>query len=883
MIGSVYEMGHGFKGLLSYLETGEGGRVRRVDRVGWMEFRNLPTRDAEVAACMMAATAAGSVSNTPTPLFHFSISCAPGDPVDERALRGIADRVIRDLGLAEYEVVIVAHKDRSHPHLHFAVNRVHPERFTLWSPWKSKTRIERINRALEVELGLRVVPGHLARVPQRERDGFATGEAREVEPRPSLAPKRGGVSFLTEVRRRALPVLEQARSWAELERGLAECGLSLYAKGGGFRLGDGVRDVKASEVQREFSRFHLEKRFGAWPDYHAQKAVASLAPAVERAPQVEAPAVHPEPQRAPEPRARGAHPVQFGDAGFGIAEMFGEGSGPELKRHGADTERGRAPQPERTVSEPTPAPIAPAVRPPQGPALELAPPDLATVPERRDPQFGDAGHGIAERFGYGRPAEPERSGIEVVRDTMPEAEREEAAPAPMPSEPAVPPPQPPASAVQLDLPLPPPAVEVTRPAREADPAPARPEPTPVVEPRAPARAAQPPERVPPSKAVEVPAPVHPPARRVEPVAPEPLPVRRVEPPAPPVSPPPRRRQVEPRPLTERERYAAVLRQFRQKLARLYRDPQAARRAIAAEFYVSGAAATVLTLVTAPERFGPLRISAGREHAADAAAWAATYAAGQDGRVRAAARHVADLYRRADARESAEQVLDEAGKDVRDAKSPRKVLSDREHQAKQAPDRVMNGLREVYAKPREALGRVRAYRASHGDEAAVAAVRGQPERFGALRAYETRWFGLVRDTNAARSYAGSLAMTLRAAFGAEEDRPTPDDLTRADEAVRAAQEAARRAMRALPATPAQTFREEAARLLQQAVQRGTDRAGRLLRQLAPMLPEAALSHARKAMFPPSTWSPSAGGSGITDTAAPIVDRLKHERGRGGIDF
>jgi Relaxase/Mobilisation nuclease domain len=72
-------------------------------------------------------------------------------------------------------------------------------------------------------------------------------------------------SFLSEVQEKARPVLRLADSWAELEHGLGELGLSLRVKGGGFVVTDGQREVKASEVGREFSRSYLEERLGRYP------------------------------------------------------------------------------------------------------------------------------------------------------------------------------------------------------------------------------------------------------------------------------------------------------------------------------------------------------------------------------------------------------------------------------------------------------------------------------------------------------------------------------------------------------------------------------------------------------------------------------------------
>ncbi|HEU4557568.1 MAG TPA: relaxase/mobilization nuclease domain-containing protein [Longimicrobium sp.] len=215
MIAEVFPGGNAFKPIISYLETGEGGLVRKEDRVAWTEFWNLPTRNSEVAACMMRATANASVSNTQEPVYHFSVSLHPDDPGDEPTLRKIADRTIRDLGLDEYEVVVVAHKDRSHPHLHFVVNRVHPERGTLWSPWRDYYRLERSMRAQEKEFGLQVVPGHLVPVYVLEAAGPGQ-EERLVRLRPPRGPRRGDVAFVADVTERATPCSTRARgqSWS---------------------------------------------------------------------------------------------------------------------------------------------------------------------------------------------------------------------------------------------------------------------------------------------------------------------------------------------------------------------------------------------------------------------------------------------------------------------------------------------------------------------------------------------------------------------------------------------------------------------------------------------------------------------------------------------
>lgn len=137
---------------------------------------------------------------------------------------------------------------------------------------------------------MRRVPGHFGRVPGRE---------------PAPALERGDAAFLRSVQERATHVLVYADSWAEVKEGLAAAGLALRVKGGGLTIHDGRQEVKASEVDRAFSRTKLEQRFGKWS---ARGAERERGPVLDRAVTPEPGPVlgrtvtpTPEPEQAPEP------------------------------------------------------------------------------------------------------------------------------------------------------------------------------------------------------------------------------------------------------------------------------------------------------------------------------------------------------------------------------------------------------------------------------------------------------------------------------------------------------------------------------------------------------------------------------------------------------
>ena len=159
MIG-VSSSGRSFNALAKYLEAGRSGQ--EFDRVAWIAARNLPTQDPELAAKIMRATAAEH-TRLRQPVYHLALSFDPHDAVDRATMERVADRVLAALQLEGYQVLIVAHRDREHSHMHLLVNRVHPETSQVWDRWKDYLVIQQVLREEEQALGLRQVPGNLTR------------------------------------------------------------------------------------------------------------------------------------------------------------------------------------------------------------------------------------------------------------------------------------------------------------------------------------------------------------------------------------------------------------------------------------------------------------------------------------------------------------------------------------------------------------------------------------------------------------------------------------------------------------------------------------------------------------------------------------------------
>lgn len=254
MIGAV-RYGSGFGGLVRYLTGDDRGED---DRAAWIGFRNLVTDDPELVALEMRATAEQN-RRVEKPVYHLSLSAAPGERFDREQWEQIAGRVLKELGLEEHQALLVAHDDKNHQHIHLVVNRVHAETLRAWDPFRDYPKIEKALREIERDFGLREVPGHHYRLPEHARpergEERTSGERRQAE-------RSGEVVEFDRIQGQARPILTQAKSWAELEARLGKKGLRIEAKGRGLVVTDGAREVKASRIAREASRGHLEKRLG---------------------------------------------------------------------------------------------------------------------------------------------------------------------------------------------------------------------------------------------------------------------------------------------------------------------------------------------------------------------------------------------------------------------------------------------------------------------------------------------------------------------------------------------------------------------------------------------------------------------------------------------
>ena len=194
MIATVHKGGGSFKGVVDYC-LGEGrarederdelrGEDRGQDkagRVAWSETRNVAAEDPRQAARVMAATASRSEElkqlagvkaggrALEKPVHHYSLSWAKDEKPSQQELGRAVTESLKELGLADRQAVMIAHRDTAQPHVHVVVNRVSVEDGRAAKLGNSYLKLSRWAEGYEREQGRIRCPQRVENNAGRER------------------------------------------------------------------------------------------------------------------------------------------------------------------------------------------------------------------------------------------------------------------------------------------------------------------------------------------------------------------------------------------------------------------------------------------------------------------------------------------------------------------------------------------------------------------------------------------------------------------------------------------------------------------------------------------------------------------------------------------
>lgn len=265
-----------FTELAKYIENPQN----KQERVGALRVTNCQQISIlDAARYEIEPTQRLNQRSTVDKTYHFIISFRAGENPPQDVLEVIEDRMCAALGFADHQRVSAVHHDTDNMHIHVAVNKVHPVTNNVHTPFNDYKTRSSMCQLLEKEYGL-------------ERDNHKAEKTLSENRAADMERHSGIESFLGWIKRECTEQIRQASTWIELHQTLRNNGLELRQKGNGFVITgpDGIA-VKASSVDRSFSRGMLEKKLGAYSAALTQPPPQRVSPDVLRRYKENAPGV----------------------------------------------------------------------------------------------------------------------------------------------------------------------------------------------------------------------------------------------------------------------------------------------------------------------------------------------------------------------------------------------------------------------------------------------------------------------------------------------------------------------------------------------------------------------------------------------------------------
>ena len=119
-----------FASLVRYLCDSQ----HKQERLGWVSVTNCSSATPDAAAREVLATQARNTRAKSDKTYHLIISFRPGEQVEEATCRAIEARLCDGLGLGAHQRVSALHYDTDSLHLHIAINKIHPTKYTIHNP-----------------------------------------------------------------------------------------------------------------------------------------------------------------------------------------------------------------------------------------------------------------------------------------------------------------------------------------------------------------------------------------------------------------------------------------------------------------------------------------------------------------------------------------------------------------------------------------------------------------------------------------------------------------------------------------------------------------------------------------------------------------------------
>ncbi len=228
--------------------TSTQGKNHRVSEVF---ISNCISETPMMAAREMLSRQISNTRSKDCKTYHLLVSFKFGEEPTKEILQKIEAALCAKLGYGQHQRVAAVHRDTDHVHMHVAINKIHPKKLTIHTPYYDFDVLGKACLEIERKLGVGK--------DNHEPTGKSRGErqAKDIE---SLT---GNESLHAWIHREVFDALKKAESWDALHAELARAGLALSLRGAGVIVtSNSGHRITGSNLHRSFSKCRLEKRLG---------------------------------------------------------------------------------------------------------------------------------------------------------------------------------------------------------------------------------------------------------------------------------------------------------------------------------------------------------------------------------------------------------------------------------------------------------------------------------------------------------------------------------------------------------------------------------------------------------------------------------------------
>jgi hypothetical protein len=187
--------------------------------------------------------------------YHLVVSLGIGESLTEEQFKHVEERVCSVIGFSEHQRICAIHNDTNIVHMHLAISKVHPLTLNTIEPYYDKLKLMEVCRELEQIYGLQAGIS-----PEKQARGIGTSPAEAHQGLESF-----GSWVKTHFREPLLNLMNKPESsWREIQELAGKYGVEIRERGAGLVIAHVSEKlfVKASSIDRSFSKKVLEERFG---------------------------------------------------------------------------------------------------------------------------------------------------------------------------------------------------------------------------------------------------------------------------------------------------------------------------------------------------------------------------------------------------------------------------------------------------------------------------------------------------------------------------------------------------------------------------------------------------------------------------------------------